>query len=46
METIIVGATLMGSCAIAWSLQKATLEALFRVMDPQRRARLSRSSDS
>jgi hypothetical protein len=46
METIIVGATLVGSFVTAWGLQKATLEALFRVMDHQRRVRLSRSADS
>lgn len=37
METIIVGATVVGSFVAAWSLQKVTLEALFRVMDHQRR---------
>jgi hypothetical protein len=39
METIIVGATLVGSCVIAWSLQKATLEALIRVMGSRARSK-------
>ena len=46
METVIVGATVVGSFLIAWSLQKATLEALFRVMAAQGRVQLSRASDS
>jgi len=44
METIIVGVTLVGSFVTAWSLQKAALEALFRVMG-LKSPRLSRSCD-
>ncbi len=39
METFVMGATLVGSFATAFVLQKAALEALFRAMDPNRRAR-------
>jgi hypothetical protein len=43
METFVmgatVGATLVGSFATAFVLQKAALEALFRAMDSNRRAR-------
>jgi hypothetical protein len=39
METFVVGATLVGSFATAFVLQKAALEALFRAMDASRRTR-------
>jgi hypothetical protein len=39
MELVVIGATLMGSFVGAFVLQKAALEGLFRIMDPQRRAR-------
>jgi len=37
MATFIIGATLAGSLAGAFALQKAVLEAFFRLMDPQAR---------
>jgi hypothetical protein len=37
MATFIIGATLAGSMAGAFALQKAVLEALFRMMAPQDR---------
>ncbi len=36
MEAVVIGATLVGSFATAFMLQKAALNALFRAMDPQR----------
>ena len=39
MDTVVIGATLMGSFAAAFVLQKAALGALFRAMDPQRHLR-------
>jgi len=39
METFVVGATLVGSFATAFVLQKAALEALFRAMGRNRRER-------
>ena len=41
MEAIVVGATLLGSFATAFLLQKAALEAFFRAMDADRRSRRS-----
>jgi hypothetical protein len=38
METFVIGATLAGSFATAFVLQKAALEALFRAMDANRHA--------
>jgi hypothetical protein len=38
METFVIGATLVGSFATAFVLQKAALEALFRAMDANRHA--------
>ena len=39
MEAFVITATLLGSFATAWVIQKTALEALFRVMSPNRRAR-------
>jgi hypothetical protein len=39
MEAIVIGATLVGSFATAFVLQRAALEAFFRAMDADRRAR-------
>ena len=39
MEAFLVGATLMGSLAAAFVLQRAALEAFFRAMDADRRVR-------
>ena len=39
METIVIAATLVGSFAGAFALQKAALEGLFRFMAAPRRAR-------
>ncbi len=39
MEALVVGATLVGSLATAFLLQKAALEAFFRAMEADRRAR-------
>jgi hypothetical protein len=36
MDTFVIGATLVGTFATAFVLQKAALQALFRAMDPQR----------
>jgi hypothetical protein len=36
MDTVLIGATLMGSFAAAFVLQKAALEALFRALDLHR----------
>ncbi len=37
MDTFVIGATLAGSFATAFVIQKAALEALFRAMDSYRR---------
>lgn len=39
METVVVGATVVGSLAAAFVLQRAALEAFFRAMDASRKAR-------
>ena len=39
MEAFVITATLVGSFATAFVIQKAALEGLFRMMDPNRRAR-------
>jgi len=39
MEAVVVTATLVGSFATAWAIQKSALEALFRAMSPNRRRR-------
>jgi hypothetical protein len=39
MEAVVVTAALLGSFATAWAIQKTALEALFRVMAPNRRER-------
>ena len=39
METVVIAATLLGSFAGAFLLQKVALEGLFRMMDPGRRVR-------
>lgn len=39
MEAVVITATLFGSFVTAWAIQKTALEALFRVMEPNRRAR-------
>jgi hypothetical protein len=39
MEAFVIGATLVGSFAGAFMLQKAALEGLFRWMDTGRRTR-------
>lgn len=39
METLVMGAALVGSFAGAFVLQKAALGVLFRAMDPHRHAR-------
>jgi hypothetical protein len=39
MEAVVVTAALVGSFATAWAIQKTALEALFRVMAPNRRER-------
>ena len=39
MDALIVGATLIGSFAGAFMLQKAALEGLFRILNAERRAR-------
>jgi hypothetical protein len=39
MEAVVITATLFGSFATAWAIQKTALEALFRMMGPNRRAR-------
>jgi hypothetical protein len=39
MEAVVIAATLIGSFAGAFALQKAALEGLFRIMGAPRRAR-------
>ena len=39
MDAVVITATLFGSFATAWAIQKTALEALFRMMSPNRRAR-------
>jgi hypothetical protein len=39
MEAVVITATLLGSFATAWVIQKTALEAIFRAMAPHRRAR-------
>ena len=39
MEAFVIAATLIGSFATAFVIQKAALEGLFRIMNPDRRAR-------
>ena len=39
METVVIAATLIGSFAGAFALQKAALEELFRIMSAERRVR-------
>jgi hypothetical protein len=39
MEAFLIGATLLGSFAGAFWMQKAALEGLFRVMETGRRVR-------
>ena len=39
MDALLITATLIGSFMGAVALQKAALEGLFRIMDPQRRER-------
>jgi hypothetical protein len=39
METLVIAATLIGSFAGAFAIQKAALEGFFRYMDSGRRAR-------
>jgi hypothetical protein len=39
MEAFVIAGTLIGSFATAFYIQKAALEGLFRIMDPNRRAR-------
>ena len=38
MEAVVITATLVGSFATAFAIQKAALEALFRMMNPSVRA--------
>jgi len=39
MDALVIAATLVGSCAGAFVLQKAALEGLFRIMLTERRDR-------
>jgi hypothetical protein len=39
MEAFVITTTLLGSFVGAFALQKAALHGLFRMMDPERRAR-------
>jgi hypothetical protein len=39
MEAVVITAALAGSFATAWAIQKTALEALFRMMSPNRRSR-------
>jgi hypothetical protein len=39
MEAVVITATLLGSFATAWAIQKTALEALFRMMTTNRRGR-------
>lgn len=39
MDAIVIGATLVGSLATAFVIQKAALQAFFRAMGSERRAR-------
>jgi hypothetical protein len=39
MEAVVITATLFTSFAAAFAIQKAALEGLFRMMDPNRRTR-------
>jgi hypothetical protein len=39
MEAFVITATLFGSFATAFYIQRAALEGLFRMMDPNRRER-------
>lgn len=39
MDTLLIGATLVGSFATAFVLQKAALEALLRALEPNRASR-------
>ena len=39
MEAFMITATLVGSFATAFVIQKAALEGLFRMIDPNRRER-------
>jgi hypothetical protein len=39
MDAIVIAGTLIGSFATAFVIQKAALEGLFRMMNPDRRAR-------
>ncbi len=39
MDALVIAATLVGSCAGAFVLQKAALEGLFRMMQVERRER-------
>jgi len=39
MEAVVITATLAGSFATAFVIQKFALEGLFRMMSPNRRAR-------
>lgn len=39
MDALVIAATLVGSCAGAFVLQKAALEGLFHIMRTERRAR-------
>ena len=39
MDALVIAATLVGSCAGAFVIQKAALEGLFRIMHAERRER-------
>ncbi len=39
MEAVVITAAVFGSFATAFVIQKAALEGLFRMMEPNRRAR-------
>ena len=39
MEAFVIAGTLVGSFVTAFWIQKAALEGLFRIMDPNRRTR-------
>lgn len=39
MDALVIAATLVGSCAGAFVLQKAALKGLFRIIETERRAR-------
>jgi hypothetical protein len=39
METLVIGGALLGSFVGAFMIQKAALEGLFRILEPERRPR-------